>query len=479
MPSLQIPEKLERILTTHARIIVIIGGRGSAKSESIARILVMKCQTESADILCGREFQNSIDDSVHKLLVEVIGKTGAHGFNSSDKKIDCTTGGKFRFKGFSRNPEAVKSAQGFKYSWVEEADSLSQKSIDDLLPTIRANNSKLIFTANPQSSEDPFSKRFILPFQDALLEDGYYEDEMHLIIFINYTDNPFFPPELKLQKDWDYANMTRAKFDHIWLGRHNDSVENSLILAEWFDACIDAHKKLGFKPVGAIMAAHDPSDEGNDTKGYAMRHGSVILDIDEMTTGNVNDGGHWATGKAIAQGVDHYTWDGDGMGVALREQTSKDFDGKHTVIEMFKGSEGVDFPENVFEPVEHAPILKPVKVKNAIKNKRAQYYFELRKRIYNTFLAVTTGQYIDPDNMISIDSSVKMLSKLKSELCRMPIKPNTGGKFELYTKDEMKTKFKFNSPNLADSVMMLMRQPFKISQNIGVMPQPIKPIGRR
>jgi phage terminase large subunit len=61
----------------------------------------------------------------------------------------------------------------------------------------------------------------------------------------------------------------------------------------------------------------------------------------------------------------------------------------------------------------------------------------------------------------------------------MPIKPNTGGKFELYTKDEMKSKFKFNSPNLADSVMMLMRQPFKISQNIGVMPQPIKPIGRR
>ena len=104
---------------------------------------------------------------------------------------------------------------------------------------------------------------------------------------------------------------------------------------------------------------------------------------------------------------------------------------------------------------------------------------EIEKRIYNTYLAVTKGQYIDPDNMISIDSSVKMLSKLKSELCRMPIKPNTGGKFELYTKEEMKSKFKFNSPNLADSVMMLMRQPFKLLRQNIVMPKPIKPIGRR
>ena len=138
MPSLQIPAICERVLTTSARLIVLIGGRGSAKSETAARILLMKAQTEAADVLCGREYQNSIDDSVHKVLCELIAKLGMQGTSTTDKKIDFIGGGGFRYKGFARNSAAVKSAQGFKYSWIEEADSLSEQSIEDLLPTIRA-----------------------------------------------------------------------------------------------------------------------------------------------------------------------------------------------------------------------------------------------------------------------------------------------------------------------------------------------------
>ncbi len=164
MPNIEIPEKLQPILTTKARLICLVGGRGSGKSETIARLMLMKAQTEQADVLCGREFQNSIEDSVHKLLKGLTGKLNLLGAVVTDKKIDFTTGGGFRFKGFSRNSEAVKSAQDFKYSWCEEAQTLSQKSIDDLLPTIRAAGSQLFFTANPKSSADPFSKRFITPY---------------------------------------------------------------------------------------------------------------------------------------------------------------------------------------------------------------------------------------------------------------------------------------------------------------------------
>lgn len=477
MPKLQIPKKLQRTLTTKARIIVLIGGRGSAKSESTGRILLMKSQTEQADVLCGREFQNSIDDSVHKLLSGLVVKTGAQGFNVTDKKIDCYGGG-FRFKGFSRNSAAVKSAQDFKYSWIEEADSLSQQSIDDLLPTIRSEGSQLWFTANPQSSADPFSKRFILPYERHLRQHGYYEDEMHLIILINYRDNPWFPKELELQRKWDFGNLPRAKYDHIWEGAFNDSIEDSLIMAEWFDACIDAHKTLGFEPIGLKMAAHDPSDEGNDDKGYAYRHGSVLLDLQEKATGNVNDGGDWATGLAINQGVDAFTWDCDGLGVGLNRQVTKAFEGKHTLISQFKGSESPDSPDAIFEHVEGSKIQGQKTNKQAIKNKRAQYYYQIRQRIFKTYESVVKGVYNDPDGMISFDSSIELLPKLRSELCRLPVKPNANGLFELYPKPEMKSKFKIDSPNLGDAVMMLMRQPHK-PVNTTYRPRPIKPMGRR
>jgi len=457
MPKIELPAKLQRILTTPARLIVLVGGRGSAKSESVARLLLMKAQTERADVLCGREFQISIEDSVHKLIKELAGKLELAGIDITDKKIDFTTGGGFRFKGFARNSEAVKSAQSFKFSWVEEAQTLSQKSIDDLLPTIRAAGSKLFFTANPQSSADPFSKRFIVPYLDAINgPEGYYEDDLHLIIKINYRDNPWFPIELEHQRQWDYDNLPRAKYDHIWEGAFNDDIEDALIMAEWFDSCIDAHLKLGFAPTGAKYASHDPSDQGPDNKGFAFRHGSVILDVREMSIGDVNEGCDWACGLANKYGVDYFTWDCDGLGVSLNRQVSHAFKDKRIQVSMFRGSEGVDDPDMIYNPVD-GQIDEQRTNKQVVKNKRAQYYLQLRDRVLRTHRAVTKGIYTDPDTMISFSSKIQGLTALRSELCRMPVKPNMNGLFELYTKDAMKTKFKLKSPNMGDSVMMLMR----------------------
>ena len=477
MPEIEIPEVFERVLTTTARLIILLGGRSSGKSEFAGRNLLKNCQTEAADVLCGREYQNSIDESVHKLLKELIIKLKIGGFTYTDKKIDCDTGGGFRFRGFARNSEAVKSAQNFKYSWIEEAQSLSQQSIDDLLPTIRATGSQLFFTANPQSSQDPFSKRFILPFQKELLANGFYEDEMHLIIIANWRDNPWHQ-ELEQQRQWDKKHLTRAKYDHIWEGAFNDSIEDPLVLAEWFDACIDAHKRKGFEPVGTRIASHDPSDVGPDSKGFAFRHGSVFLDIQEKVDGDVNEGGDWATGLAIAHNADFFSWDCDGLGVGLNAQIAHAFKGHNTVISQFKGSEDVDFPTAICTPTEDSAIQNQKTNIQALKNKRAQYYLMLRNRIYNTYLAVEKKKYKDPDELISFDSSIALIPKLRSELCRMPIKPNANGLFELYRKDVMKIKFKFDSPNLADSVMMSMRF-INTHRPKPVMPQPIRVMGRQ
>jgi len=456
---------------------VLFGGRSSAKSETIGRELLKRCQTEAADVLCGREYQNSIDESVHKLFKGLIQSIPVPGFKIDKQKIDCITGGGIRFRGLDRSPSSIQSYQNFKYFWGEEAHAFSQETIDIVIPTFRASGYKLFFTANPQSSADPFSKRFILPFLAGINTNGYHEDDMHLVIKMNWRDNPWHG-ELEPQRIWDFQNLSRAKYDWIWEGAFNDSVEDALIMAEWFDACVDAHKRLGFKAEGIRFSSHDPSDTGPDNKGFAFRHGSVLLDLQEKTDGDINEGADWALDLAINHNSDAFTWDCDGMGVGLNRQVTRAFDGKPTIISMFKGSEGVDRPDAIFEPVVGgAPVQNQKTIKDAVKNKRAQYYLDLRRCIYRTYEAVEKGIYHNPDNLISFDSSIKLLPKLRSELCRMPVKPNGAGLFELYTKPEMKNKFKFPSPNLSDSVMMLRRVPHQPNIINFVMPRPIKPFG--
>ena len=95
--------------------------------------------------------------------------------------------------------------------------------------------------------------------------------------------------------------------------------------------------------------------------------------------------------------------------------------------------------------------------KEVFRNKRAQMYASLRDRVYKTYEAVVKGKMCDPEQLISFSSGMTNLTKLRSELCRMPIKPNGSGLFELYTKADMRRLFKVSSPNLADCVMMSER----------------------
>jgi len=465
---LQLPKKMKRAFTTKARIIVLIGGRSSAKSWGTAKLLLMKGVSEGADILCGREFQTSIDDSVHKLLSKTIENDKIKGCIVTDKKIDFPYGGGVRYKGFARNSAAVRSAEGFKYSWIEEAQDLSEKSIDELLPTIRAGNSQLIFTANPMASNDPFSKRFIIPFKRELDKHGIYEDAMHLIIVLNWMDNPWHG-ELEMQRRWDKKHMSRAKYDHIWEGAFNDTVEDAIIQAEWFDAAIDAHLKLGWKAQGAKVVAHDPSDTGPDPKGLCYRHGSVILDVREKDDGDSNDGCDWATSYAISHGADMFVWDCDGMGVSLKRQVNDAFDGKKIDAVMFKGSEGVINPSELYQADDRIERYKAKTNKETFRNKRAQYYWMLRDKFYNTYRAVVKKEYVNPDDMISISSEIECLTQFRSEVCRIPLKSNPNGFLQIMTKLEMKLKLKIVSPNLADSAMMCMEIP-EIKQKVDNTP---------
>ena len=469
MPKITIPPKLEKFLTTHKRFKVAAGGRGGAKSQTFADMLLMKSQVEGAKIGCFREMQNSIEDSVHSLLKHEIDRLELEGFTAQKADITNTSGGEFKFKGLARNPDAVKSMHGFKYFWVEEAHSISKESLEKLTPTIREEGAECWFSLNPQSSEDPMSQRFLIPYWDELMKTGIYEDDLHLIVLINYQDNPWFPDNLEQERLWDYEHKPRAEYDHIWGGQFNDQIENSIILPEWFDAAVDAHKKLGFKPRGLKVLSHDPSDLGGDAKGIAYRHGVVFLDIDELQTGDVNEGCDWATAKAQENQVNVFIWDGDGLGASLKRQINKSLPKIDHL--MFKGSETPDFPDRIYQPADNDDPHNRRSNKDTFRNKRAQYYWGLRDRFYNTYRAIN-GEYIDPDDLISISSEIKNLTKLRSEICRIPLVHNGSGRIQIMSKPEMKTKHKIQSPNMADSIMMAFAN-LPTSKRKGPSPQPV------
>lgn len=433
---------------------------------SIAGMLSKNVQLEGAKLGCIREFQNSLDDSVYALMKETINSIQIPGYRVLSNRIDHSRGGGMRFKGLSRSSDAIKSMFGFKYFWLEEGQFISQDSLKILTPTLRESGSELWISANPMSSADPFSQRFIIPYQKDLDKNGFYEDHLHIIIKINWRDNPWFPPELEAERQHDLATLPRALYDHIWEGEFNDSVDDSIIRAEWFDAAVDAHVKLGFKPEGAVVVSHDPSDLGTDDKGVIIRKGVVILDAKLRNFGDVNEGCDWALDHAIDNNADLFVWDCDGMGVALKAQVSKALAGKKIEFNMFKGSEAPDRPWEIYKPL--LPLSKVAQKertnRETFRNKRAQYYWKLRDRFYATYLAVEKGIYTDPAKLISISSGVDDIKQLRSEVCRIPRKHNALGKLQIMTKQEMK-KLKIKSPNLADPLMMSLVTPELVGSN--------------
>lgn len=451
--QVQIPEKLIPLVTTPKRLKIAVGGRGSGKTVSFS-----DCMLRFADmgkkVLGTREFQNSIDDSVHSSIESRIDSHNIRDrFNILKSEIQSKTGGRIFYRGLARNIGSLKSLDGVDVVWVEEGQYLSQESLDILLPTIREEGSEIWITMNRGSRNDPISKLLEIA-EPSLAKSGIYEDDFMIVVQLNYNDNPWFPDVLEQQRKRDKEIMPRAKYLHVWEGHYGDSVDNAIIYPDWFDACVDSHKKLGIKTEGIKVVSHDPSDEGPDDKGYCRRHGILVTELDLLDKGDVNHGCDWAVTKALKDMPDVFVWDSDGIGASLKRNLSQTLGAKNVKLTAFSGASGVESPGKRFDPVDgdfYAPSLKTNK--DVFYNRRAQAYWQLRNRIYLTYLAVDRGEYQDPATLISFSSKSQYVDVLRSELCMIPRKENGIGKIQLMTKQEMK-KQGIASPNLADSVMM-------------------------
>ena len=416
-------------------------------------------------ICAAREFQNSIDDSVHESLKQEIDRLDLAGFSVTAKEIKSHTGGELFYKGLARNITSLKSLAGVNRLWIEEGESVSENSLKVLTPSIRStaasneeggNPPEIWVTMNRASSNDAIAKKYLARAEKDLARCGFYEDDLLMVVQVNWQENPWFPPELEQERADDLKNLTPAEYSHIWDGKYYDEIEGSIIPVEWFDAAIDSHKKIeSIKPRGARVVSHDPSDTGNDPKGLCLRHGSIVEDIREMTSGDVNDGCDWATSYAHEHRADGFVWDCDGLGVSLKRQVSTALDGTSINYQMFKGSEKPDMDKESYLPVgQEFEQSKSRSNGQTFRNKRAQYYWMLRDRFYATYRAVVKGEYIDPDIMISISSSIENIEQLRAEVCRIPRKHNPNGMIQIMSKQEMWNKHKIASPNMADALMM-------------------------
>lgn len=219
--SADFPEKLLFVFE-QARYKVAHGGRGSGKSWAFARGLLIKAVSQKLRILCTREIQKSIKDSVHRLLSDQIEALGlGDQFEVLDTEIRGPNGSEFIFAGLANHTvESIKSFEGIDIVWVEEAQTVSKKSWDILIPTIRKPGSEIWVTFNPVLDTDETWKRFVEnPPPDSIVAQ------------VNWSDNPWFPDVLESERQHSMESAP-DDYSNIWEGKCRSAVQGAIYAGE-------------------------------------------------------------------------------------------------------------------------------------------------------------------------------------------------------------------------------------------------------
>lgn len=206
-----------------ARYKGLYGGRGSAKSHCFAGLAVIRCASVPGfRLVCVREVQRSIADSVKQLIEDKINAYGLSGFFTiTDAEITGRNGSKIIFRGMQNHTAAsIKSLEGFDVAWVEEAQTISRKSLELLTPTIRKQGSEVWFSWNPENENDPV---------DELLRKE--PPESSVVKLVNWNDNPWFPAELKADMERDKARDP-DKYAHVWEGQYR-ALSEARVFRNW------------------------------------------------------------------------------------------------------------------------------------------------------------------------------------------------------------------------------------------------------
>lgn len=207
MINAELPSILREFATEDHRWKILYGGRGSGKSWAIAQLLIIRAYSEKTRILCAREIQRSVSDSVIQLLADTIDRLGLKSFFEIQKnQIRGKNGSRFMFEGLRHNATKLKSYEGINIVWCEEAESISKESWDILTPTIRTPNSQIWVSFNPLRQHDNTYQRFIINSAPD-----------SLVVRINWSDNPWFPKVLDVERK-HMKEHDPDSYAHVWDG---------------------------------------------------------------------------------------------------------------------------------------------------------------------------------------------------------------------------------------------------------------------
>lgn len=270
MLEVEFPEKLG-FLFEPARLKIIYGGRGGGKTENVSIALIVLSLKMKLRILCLREIQNSIEESVKETIEANINTLGlSDEFDIRDKSITCKrTGSRFIFSGLRYKINSIKSLAKIDICWVEEANNVSKTSWDKLMPTIRGRHDpndlggpfkkgpEIIVTFNPELDDDETYQRFVINKEqnapDFLPNENTGElERFAYVVKVNYTDNKWFPPDLRQQMNlMKSANPT--KYLEIYEGFTKQTLDGAIYADELRQTLIDGRRKKvaydPFKPV--------------------------------------------------------------------------------------------------------------------------------------------------------------------------------------------------------------------------------------
>lgn len=265
----EFPERLQ-FLFSPSRYKVLYGGRGGAKSWGVARALLIQAANRPLRVLCAREFQNSIKESVHHLLESQIEKIGLKSFYEvQNTTIRGANGSEFIFAGLKNNVTNIKSLEDVDIAWVEEAQTVSKSSWDTLIPTIRKDDSEIWITFNPQLAEDETYKRFVVnPPSDAV------------VVKVNWNDNPWLNDVLRKEKD-ELKARDPDGYQNIWEGNCRVTLDGAIYARELRQA--QEEGRIRSVPYDATKQVHTFFDLGfadNTSIWFAQTVGQEIRIID-------------------------------------------------------------------------------------------------------------------------------------------------------------------------------------------------------
>ena len=268
--KIEIAEVFRPLLSEAHRIKFYYGGRGGGKSYAFADSLLLLGRQKKLFIACLREIQDSIKDSVYKLLCDRISSWGLNDYKIFENKIENTiTKTKFVFKGLrDQDVNNIKSLEGVDIAWIEEAQTITKKSWNILNPTIRKDGSEIWISMNREEENDPL---WVLV--------GSKPDERTLVCKVNYYDNPFCPQELKLQAE-KCKQESPEDYEHIWLGEPVRQSNYKLISSSLVR---DAFVLKMSSSTSPLVIGLDIARFGDDKTSFCFRRGRLCLGFESYS----------------------------------------------------------------------------------------------------------------------------------------------------------------------------------------------------